>query len=835
MDDDEPVAQLPAATATAFQPMQGSRVISPAPIMPQATGSSSRGIPAPMIPTHTGGSARSGTPRSAAPPIPASRSQSTVMRPPAPAAPQQAKANVFETNFGADDSDGDEPAAAPAAAAAQSPAPSRGASTSEQVPDRSAELGNLKNQVNQTQRSVSTLRDERKDLSSRVADIDAEIDELKVKLSQAKAAYDVESTNMSNLETRQKTGNADLKKLRQETITAESDLSALKEQKIELEQSILKDKEEIRGLKASLKSTNDQVATLKDELERLKKEVRQQKGLLAVSRKQQATADGERDKVEQAIANERHQQTQVQRSAVPTVAAVSTPAATAEARAVPLPASNVASPAPSTGSGSGRSMNPFFNSAGLAAPAASAGRAPSPLNAFSLPAEPGLDAKEVDEDPFGMSRSGTLSQQGQGTTAPAAPQNDGFGFDDDFGSSFASKPAAATGAQAASSGFDDAFADFDKPAQVPAAVAAAPAKVEEEKSTEAEPEQQKWTSPGIAEVAGMAAGAVLGVAGAAAAAVGLSSPDNDEKKEAAPPASTVNDDTKTFTPPVYEAAQMSEQPSVSSPFDEPAEAKTQPAGMEAYQSRSVPDDEDGDAEEGSDVNLPPIRDVERVDDDNDDSDSDDGNSTVEDRSRVPTATATSAVIDESAEPAASAPGQSLYESQNEPGDLATSSRATNIHNTEASAPSALTAADTQQKLVPGAFPGSGSAPSSVGDADEAFEDARSSAFNARSVSPPPSTVGGNNAATNFEEPALPAGGIAGTTVADSAGAASENAFGSPFQMTSPVTQERAATTVEGLPSTGSAISTIGRVEGLPGAQATSKPADDFDDFEDLAP
>ena len=742
-----------------------------------------------------------------------------MMSPPPPAAaaaPQPARSNTFETNFGTEDSDGDEPAPAAASRAA------------EPAQDRSTELGNLKNQVNQTQRSVSTLRDERKDLSTRVSEIDIEIDELKVKLSQAKAAYDVESTNMSNLEARQKTGNADLKRLRQETITAESDLSALKEQKIELEQSILKDKEEIRGLKSSIKSTNDQVATLKDELERLKKEGRQQKGLLAVSRKQQTTAESEREKIENSISAERQQQAQQAQQPQVNIAEAFSPPAVAEAREIPLPVSNIASPAPSTGSG--RSMNPFFNSGGLAAPAAmaSAARAPSPLNAFTLPQEEQQApvAREAeDEDPFGMSKSGTLPQQA--APAPAAAQSDGFGFDDDFGSSFASKPASGIAAQPTSSGFDDAFADFDKPASAQQQAVAAPtaqANIPDREPQAPQTHEAKDNTSGtsFAGMAGMAAGAVIGVAGAAAAAVGLTSPKEEDKESSVAPAAS---EDAVSAPTSLDKGKGPERIEAS-PFDEPEETAVVPAATEAYQSRSVPDNEEDDASDGD---LPPIRDVDRVGEESDSDSEDDGSNTVEDAPRAAPAAAN--------QEASSGPG--IYENQNEPGDLATSSRAVDFHALD-TAPAVAEPNSTisnDRSAVPGGFPGS--APSSVGDAEETFEDARSSsAFNARSASPPSPAGARDQLAPavgeggNFSEPVAPASALGVQPVSATSGF--DDSFGSPFEATSPVTQVPSAGLLDGLPSTGAAVVPTQTVEGLP-QTSTNRAGDDFDDFEDLTP
>ena len=331
----------------------------------------------------------------------------------------------------------------------------------------------------------------------------------------------------------------------------------------------------------------------------------------------------------------------------------------------------------------------------------------------------------------------------------------------------------------------------------------------------------------------MAAGAIIGVAGAAAAAVGLTSPDKEEKeKDVAPTSVTKEEEITSAAPLTAEEKGKGPEQVEASPFDEPEEAAVQPghAGTEAYQSRAMPEEDEADESDGD---LPPIRDVDRPEEASD-SDSDDGSNTVEDAPAASHGAAAVPTITDS-EPTSSAPGQSLYENQNEAGDLASSSRAVNLHN---AAPSGITT--TNDKAVPGAFPGS--APSSVGDADEAFEDARSSsAFNTRSVSPPSTagreTFGSSVTAPeqpNFAEPVAPVGSAIVVNQPISASSGFDNAFGSPFEATSPVNP--GGNGVEGLPSTTSAAAAapIGHVEGLP-QSSMSRTGDDFDDFEDLTP
>ena len=99
---------------------------------------------------------------------------------------------------------------------------------------------------------------------------------------------------MANLRERLVTQRVDIQKARDELISAESELSATKVEKAEVEGSVLRDKEEIRDLQRRMKEVGVETDALKAAIEKAKKDVRQQKGLLAIARKQLATAEAEK-------------------------------------------------------------------------------------------------------------------------------------------------------------------------------------------------------------------------------------------------------------------------------------------------------------------------------------------------------------------------------------------------------------------------------------------------------------------------------------------------------------------------------------------------------------
>ena len=164
--------------------------------------------------------------------------------------------------------------------------------------DKSAEIGNLHNQLNSTNRSLNTVGDERADIQQRLAEQATELENLQTQLTAARAAYETETKLLATLRERYANQNADISKTRQELITAESDVSALRLEKNEVQNALLRDKEEVRELQKKMATAGAEIETTKVEIEKMKKEAKQQKGLLAIAKKQLAAREAEKAKVE---------------------------------------------------------------------------------------------------------------------------------------------------------------------------------------------------------------------------------------------------------------------------------------------------------------------------------------------------------------------------------------------------------------------------------------------------------------------------------------------------------------------------------------------------------
>ena len=167
--------------------------------------------------------------------------------------------------------------------------------------DRSAEVGNLQNHVNSTSRSLQNAKSEREALEATLANQAAQISALQTQLDSAKAAFEIESGLLNTLKERHANQNAEIQKVREELIRNESDLSAIRVEKAEIEGSVLRDKEEIRDLNRRMAEVTAQITATKQEVDKSKKDAKQQKGLLAIARKQFATKESEKAKVDQEL------------------------------------------------------------------------------------------------------------------------------------------------------------------------------------------------------------------------------------------------------------------------------------------------------------------------------------------------------------------------------------------------------------------------------------------------------------------------------------------------------------------------------------------------------
>ncbi|KAF8574173.1 hypothetical protein K439DRAFT_1628134 [Ramaria rubella] len=293
-------------------------------------------------------------------------------------------------------------------------------SKADNLPDNSAEIGNLRNQLSSTTRSLETTQAERTSTEQQVTQQALQLSQLQTQLSSARASFDTESQLLASLRQRLSTQRTEIQKLREELITAESELSATKVEKAEVEGSVLRDKEDVRELQRKMKEVGLQTEALKASIEKTKKDARQQKGLLAIAKKQLATSEAEKVKSSKELEAAQKELDDVQKeketveaqiaeleletNATPSLPHeptrnehIASPAPSAFAAGIPLPDTpHSTTPQPSAAR---QSTNPFER----LAMAATASTTPSALPASSPLIDNIPSKNSSDFDPFGFS------------------------------------------------------------------------------------------------------------------------------------------------------------------------------------------------------------------------------------------------------------------------------------------------------------------------------------------------------------------------------------------------------------------------------------------------
>ncbi|THZ33222.1 hypothetical protein D6C91_00007 [Aureobasidium pullulans] len=237
-----------------------------------------------------------------------------------------------------------------------------------ELANMSNQLGNLRNQMQDVQTKKTTNE---RDLAAS----SAQKRELEQRLAQFRAQYENEVKTVKSLEEQLANSRNETKKLQQEYAMIEGTYQDLQNQHQQVSQALTADQQENASLKQRISQTNAEITQLKPQLDKMRSDARQQKGMVAINKKQLATNEGEHEKIQTEMgdlkkaAEERELQERQQAAA----------AQEERSRAVvsPQPPSTVVSPAPSN-------TNPFFRKAtapreeGTLSPGGFLSSAPSP-------------------------------------------------------------------------------------------------------------------------------------------------------------------------------------------------------------------------------------------------------------------------------------------------------------------------------------------------------------------------------------------------------------------------------------------------------------------------
>jgi epidermal growth factor receptor substrate 15 len=202
----------------------------------------------------------------------------------------------------------------------------------------STELANMSNQMSTLRTQMQEVQNKKVTTENDVNSISTQKRDLELRLSQFKTQYEQEVKTVKALEDRLATSRNETRKLQQDLSVAEATYHDLQGQHRQVGSALEADQRENASLKERIRQINAEVAQLRPQIEKMRSDARQQKGLVAINKKQLATNEGERDKIKNEMSD-------------------LTKAAEESFRSPQGPTPSVVSPATSTAS---HNTNPFF-------------------------------------------------------------------------------------------------------------------------------------------------------------------------------------------------------------------------------------------------------------------------------------------------------------------------------------------------------------------------------------------------------------------------------------------------------------------------------------------
>lgn len=213
---------------------------------------------------------------------------------------------------------------------------------SAKLTNETAELANLSNQISSLSTQMQEVQGQRSATQNEVTQSSAQKRQFEERLASLRSLYEKEVKDVRGLEESLRASRNEVQKLQKEMAMLDGAYQDLQNQRQQVTTQLQADQQENANLKERMKVVNAEVAQMKPQLEKLRLEARQQKGLVAINKKQLATNEAEREKVKTEIGDLTKSNQENARAIAEANSRVQSPA--------PAP---VASPAPSTN-------NPFF-------------------------------------------------------------------------------------------------------------------------------------------------------------------------------------------------------------------------------------------------------------------------------------------------------------------------------------------------------------------------------------------------------------------------------------------------------------------------------------------
>ncbi|KAI4171242.1 MAG: hypothetical protein LQ343_004448 [Gyalolechia ehrenbergii] len=226
---------------------------------------------------------------------------------------------------------------------------------SKKLTHETSELANLSNQVSTLTGQMQESKNKRASTEQDLSHTQNSKRDFETRLASLRSAYEQEVRDVKELETQLATTKNECRKLQSDIAMIEGARQDLHNQRQQIVAALEAEQKENASLKERIRQANLSSNELKSQVEKLKSDLRQQKGLVAINKKQLATLEAELDKVRTEFDEASKEYSTATKELEESKKALEEGKKALEARSDIRSPPNFATPAAST-----TSMNPFF-------------------------------------------------------------------------------------------------------------------------------------------------------------------------------------------------------------------------------------------------------------------------------------------------------------------------------------------------------------------------------------------------------------------------------------------------------------------------------------------
>jgi epidermal growth factor receptor substrate 15 len=161
----------------------------------------------------------------------------------------------------------------------------------------STELANMSNQMTTLRNQMQEVQNKKVTTANDLNSVNTQKRDLEIRLTQFKTQYEQEVKTVKELEDRLAASRNETRKLQQDLAMIEGTIQDLQNQHRQVGGALESDQRENSNLKERIRQINAEIGQLRPQLEKMRNDARQQKGMVAINKKQLVTNEGEREKI----------------------------------------------------------------------------------------------------------------------------------------------------------------------------------------------------------------------------------------------------------------------------------------------------------------------------------------------------------------------------------------------------------------------------------------------------------------------------------------------------------------------------------------------------------